>query len=54
MSMGASLAHEDTVPRDFQDLWTMVKEYCGHLGRYGLMILRRQGDPQTRCDIQAG
>jgi hypothetical protein len=52
MSMGASLAMKTRFPEISRIFGTMVKEYCGHLGRYGLMIYGAKGILQTRCDIQ--
>jgi hypothetical protein len=52
MSMGASLAMKTRFPEISRTFGAMIKGYCGHLGRYGLMLYGNKGILQTRCDIQ--
>jgi len=51
MTMGAGLSLKSRHPELPKVLGTMVKEYCGHLGTYGLLLYGNKGILQTRKDI---
>jgi hypothetical protein len=51
MSMGAGLAMKERFPELPKIFGTMIKEYCGHLGRYGLILYGSKGILQTRYDL---
>jgi len=50
MAMGAGLSLKSRYPELPKVLGTMVKEYCGHLGKYGLILFGSKGILQTRRD----
>lgn len=52
MSLGASLSMKTRFPEMPRIFGAMVREYCGHLGRYGLLLYGSKGILQTRYDIQ--
>ncbi len=51
MSMGAALAMKMRYPELPRIFGVMVKDYCGHLGKYGLLLYGSKGILQTRYDI---
>jgi len=52
MGLGAALAFKKKYPEASKLFGCMVKEYCGHLGRYGLLLYGNKGILQTRQDMQ--
>lgn len=51
MNMGAGLSLKSRYPELPKVLGAMVKEYCGHLGTYGLLLYGSKGILQTRRDL---
>jgi len=51
MSMGAGLSLKTRYPDLPKVFGTMIKDYCGHQGRYGLILYGRYGIIQTRTDM---
>ncbi len=51
MTMGAGLSLKSRYPELPKVLGMMVKEYCGHLGTYGLLLYGSKGILQTRKDL---
>jgi hypothetical protein len=51
MSMGAGLALKNRYPDLPKVFGTMLKGFCGHLGKYGLLLFGGNGILQTRRDI---
>ena len=52
MSMGASLAMKSRHPEVPRIFGSMIRDYCGHLGTYGLLLYGSTGILQIRSDIQ--
>lgn len=51
MSMGAGLSLKSRYPDLPRTFGTIVKDYCGHLGRYGLLLYGNKGILQTRYEM---
>lgn len=51
MSMGAGLALKTRHPELPRVFGAMIRDYCGHQGRYGLILHGRKGILQTRTDM---
>ena len=51
MGLGAAAAMKSRYPDAPRIFGAMVKDYCGHLGTYGLMLYGRMGILQARCDF---
>jgi hypothetical protein len=51
MTMGAGLSLKSRYPELPKILGTMIKEYCGHLGTYGLLLYGSKGILQLRKDL---
>jgi len=51
MTMGAGLSLKTRFPELPKVFGAMVKEYCGHLGSYGLLLYGNKGILQTRRDL---
>ncbi len=51
MGLGAALAFKKKYPDAPKIFGTMVREYCGHLGRYGLLLNGNKGILQTRQEM---
>ncbi len=52
MNMGAGLAMKMRYPEVSKIFGMMIKNYCGHMGKYGLLLCGNKGILQTRCDLQ--
>jgi hypothetical protein len=51
MAMGAGLSLKSRFPDLPKVLGALVKEYCGHLGKYGLLLYGNKGILQTRRNL---
>ncbi len=51
MTMGAGLSLKSRYPELPKVLGAIIKEYCGHQGRYGLILHGSKGILQTRYDL---
>ena len=51
MSMGAGLAMKVRHPEIPKIFGAFIREYCGHLGKYGLILCGTKGILQTRRDL---
>jgi hypothetical protein len=51
MSMGAGLSLKTRYPDMPKVFGAMIREYCGHQGRYGLILFGNKGILQTRHDM---
>jgi hypothetical protein len=51
MNMGAGLAMKTRHPEVSKIFGMMIKGYCGHLGKYGLLLCGSKGIIQTRRDV---
>jgi hypothetical protein len=52
MNLGAGLAMKMRHPEVPKIFGMMIKGYCGHLGKYGLLLCGSKGIIQTRRDVQ--
>lgn len=51
MSMGAGLAMKRRHPELPKVFGALIREYCGHLGKYGLLLCGTKGVLQTRREL---
>jgi hypothetical protein len=51
MSMGAGLSLKSRHPDLPKIFGSIIRDYCGHQGRYGLLLYGRNGILQTRTDM---